>query len=72
MNPSRSRAIQEPAAAPLSFGLGSLLLVIVLPAACLGLGRIDPLLGLALAVVTAPALSRTADAVGGRRRGRAA
>jgi hypothetical protein len=47
-----------------SFSLGSLLLVIGLLAACLGLGRIDPLWGILAAVLAAPALGRSADVIG--------
>jgi hypothetical protein len=46
-----------------SFGLGALLLVVCLVGTCLGLGRIDPLLGVAAAMVWTPALVRTADRV---------
>jgi hypothetical protein len=40
-----------------------MLLVMCLVATCLGLGRIDPLLGTLTAGILAPALARTADAV---------
>jgi hypothetical protein len=40
-----------------------MLLVVCLLATCLGLGRIDPLLGTLAAGILAPALARTSDAV---------
>ena len=46
-----------------SFSLGALLLVIGLVGMCLSLGRLDPLLGMGAALITAPALFRTADRV---------
>jgi hypothetical protein len=52
-----------------SFGLGALLLVICLLAFCLGLGRVDPLLGMLAAMMAAPALTRTADVIRRMRRG---
>ena len=59
-------SVSRSSAAP-SFGLGSLLLVVGLLAACLGLGRVDPLLGMLAAALAAPALGRSADVIRRRR-----
>jgi hypothetical protein len=50
-----------PARSQASFGLATLLLVVCLLAVCLGLGRIDPLLGAIAAMIAAPAFARTAE-----------
>jgi hypothetical protein len=63
MNARRSLPTSSPATAGPSFGLGALLLVICLLATCLGLGRMDPLLGMLVAMVAAPALGRTAEVI---------
>lgn len=57
---SASKNCARPPSGP-SFGLGSFLWVICLLAACLGLGRIDPMLGMLAAMIAAPALLRTAE-----------
>ena len=64
--PPSSTGTSRTSVAP-SFGLGSLLLVVGLLATCLGLGRVDPLLGMLAATLAAPALGRSADVIRRRR-----
>jgi hypothetical protein len=63
MTTSNSKHLVAPTHAGPSFGLGALLLVVCLVGTSLGLGRLDPLLGIVAALVWTPALMRTAEVI---------
>jgi hypothetical protein len=68
MKPHPSNPAAQAAMAGPSFGLGALLLVVCLLGICLGLGRVDPLLGIGAALIWTPALMRTAEMISQLRR----